>query len=158
MPSTGFVISAQAQRAAQFIFPPKTRVELARRALDTLVPRWVENLRTRENLSLESDITIKGPLFCPWIDEGHFGEDMWIASGYFTSMRPREVNEDFLWNTRELQAEAGIPEAMTPRRHKVLPDDFDAQMQFVAEHPDKVYDDLRQGAKALEVARNAKEI
>lgn len=158
MSSTGFLISAQAQRAARFIFPPNTRTELAQRALETLVPRWVENLNTRENLILDSDITIQGPYFCPLIDEGHYGEDMWIASGYFTSRRPREVDEDFLWNSRELQHEVGISDKATPKRHRVLPRSLDQQMTFVREHADKVYSDLRQGARALAEARDAKEI
>lgn len=158
MSSVGFVISARSQRAAQFIFPRHTRTELALRALETLVPRWVSNLDTRENLTLESDIDIKGPLTCPFIEDGNFGEDMYVAYGFFTSRRPREVDEDFLWATREIQHEVGIPENKTPKRHRVLPSNFDQQFAFIREHEDKVYDDVRQGAKALEAARNAKEI
>ncbi len=155
MSSTGFIYSSRAQRAAQFIFPRDTRVELATRALETLVPRWVENLRTRENLNLETDIDIRGPMTCPWLEEGKFGEDMYVVSGLFTCTRPREVDEDFLWNSRELASDLKVTER---KRHRVLPRDFNQQMHWVSTHEDKVYDDLRQGAKALTEARNAKEI
>ncbi len=156
MSSTGFVISSRAERAAQFIFPRNTRTELALRALETKVPRWVENLQTRENLNLERDtLAIKGPMTCPWLDEGLFGEDMYIVSGLFTCTRPREVDEDFLWNSREIASDYGIKDR---KRHRVLPQSFDQQMAWVSTHEDKVYDDLRQGAKALTEARNAHEI
>lgn len=151
MPGNGFIYTTMGERAAQFLFPPKTREELARRALETLAPRWVVNVEKRDNLELKTDLTIRGPLMCPFIE--HFGEDMWIVSGFFSSRKMREVDEDFLWNSREIAHEQGVTQY--PGQSRALPEDFDQQMQWIKDNPDKVYDDVRQSFKALSEARSA---
>lgn len=145
MSSTGFVYADKAERACQFIFPPKTREDLARRHLETEVPRWVDRIEKKEFLVLDTDIDIRGPYFCPWVET--YGDDMWIATGRFRSRRMREVDEDFLWASQELATNLGVK---APKRFNALPRDFDQQMDFVKNHPQKVWDDMKQVREATD--------
>lgn len=137
--------SVRQPRTAQIILPRGTRTELARRAVEAAVRKWLDALDVKQHLELLTDIDIEGPTPCPFIEQ--FGEDMWLATGLFRSRKPRLVHEDVVVAGRELAGDAkqveGLPDgvrAMTAPPS--MPDDAKEQLTFVAENEDTVYDDL----------------
>lgn len=131
-------IQFEGQRALRVILPQGTRYELARRAVDSAVVRWVEAME-RRGMRLTSDIAIEGPHFCPFLK--HYGEDMWIAVGRFRAERLHPAREDVILKARELHKRLGVA---PPRESRALPPDWRDQLAFVKENKDKVYDDLRE--------------
>jgi hypothetical protein len=163
-PSYAEIWSANQPRTCQVLLPPKTRPELAERAVQKAVQGWVEALDTKYHLELVSDVEITGPHLYPFLD--HFGDDLYLATGRFRSRRPRLVPEDLVvahWELADELADIEYVDAEGTTRNMgavrcdpappSLPDDAEQQLAFVAENADRVYDDLREQERMADDAR-----
>lgn len=133
--------SREQQRVAIFLYPPKTSRVKVERDVKLRIANWIEKLGEKQHLvPTGRNIDFAGPFFCPFIEDGNYGDDMYVAKGYFKSTRPRQVVEDLVLAQREIAEEVGITPTKEPA---ALPDDALSQLEFVAQNADKVYDDLR---------------
>lgn len=154
-PQFAEIWSVNQPRTLQIVLPPQTRLELAQRAVAEQVQAWTEALDVKQHLVLVSDVEISGPHLYPFLD--HYGDDLWLATAKFRSTRPRQVKEDLVMATQELEdelADIEVTGADGQTQHlgavktnpspASLPDDYREQLQHVEDNADRVYDELRE--------------
>ena len=128
------------QRAVEIILPPGTSQGNADKAIRETVDKWLGTLRDKVYLKLLTEVHIKGPYKCPWIEA--FGDDMYVATGMFRSEKPTRVPRALIVGNRRLAEKVGMSYGEFVSPVTAIPDDMDSQMANVEKNPDRVLADL----------------